>query len=190
MNLEKLVNETEEEIGEVFKKINKVCEANSSKVLNAFRKYKLSDTHFGMTTGYGYGDVGRDIIEEIYSEILHAEDSLVRTQFVSGTHAISTALFAVLRPGDTVISINGKPYDTLDKIIGIEENKSSLKSLGIKYEQIDLTENEFDIEKIKQRVSERKYQINNDSAFKRLYIKKKFFNRKTKRNNISNKKYK
>ena len=120
----------------------------------AFQKYNLSDMHFGMTTGYGYGDVGRDTIEKIFAEVLGAEDSLVRNQFISGTHALTVALFSMLRPGDTMLSINGKPYDTLDRVIGIEENASSLKSYGVKYEQIDLIGNEFDIEKIVNRVGQ------------------------------------
>ena len=120
----------------------------------AFQKYNLSDMHFGMTTGYGYGDVGRDTIENIFAEVLGAEDSLVRNQFISGTHALTVALFSMLRPGDTMLSINGKPYDTLDRVIGIEENASSLKSYGVKYEQIDLIGDEFDTEKIVNRVDQ------------------------------------
>ena len=107
--------------------------------------------HFGTTTGYGYGDVGRDTIEKVFAKCLGAEDALVRNQFISGTHALTIALFAMLRPGDTMLSINGKPYDTLDSVIGIEENASSLKSYGIKYEQIDLIGNSFDTEKIVER---------------------------------------
>lgn len=96
---------------------------------------------------------GRDVIEKIFSDIFKTEDSLVRSQFVSGTHALTVALFGILRPGDTVSSINGKPYDTLDTVIGIEENPSSLKSYGVNYEQIELLGNDFDIPKIKKRVS-------------------------------------
>ena len=95
---------------------------------------------------------GRDAIEKIFADVLGAEDSLVRGQFISGTHALTVALFAFLRPGDTMLSISGKPYDTLDSVIGIEENASSLKAFGVKYEQIDLVDNEFDIETIKNRV--------------------------------------
>lgn len=96
---------------------------------------------------------GRDAIEKIFAEVLGAEDSLVRGQFISGTHALTVALFAFLRPGDTMLSVSGKPYDTLDSVIGLEENASSLKAFGVKYEQIDLIDNEFDIEAIKNRVS-------------------------------------
>ena len=151
--IEKLANEVEKEITPEFEKIDKIKEENSLKVLMAFQKYNVSDMHFGSTTGYGYGDVGRDTIEKIFAEVLGTEDALVRNQFISGTHALTIALFAMLRPGDTMLSINGKPYDTLDEVIGIAENKSSLKSYGIKYEQINLKGNDFDIPKIIERVS-------------------------------------
>lgn len=148
----KLADETEEEIKDIFLKIDKVCEYNSLKVLNAFRNNNIQDMHFNSTTGYGYGDVGRDTIEKVFAEVLGAEDALVRGQFISGTHALTVSLFAFLRPNDTFLSISGKPYDTLDSVIGIEENKSSLKSFGIKYEQIDLVNNEFDTDAIISRV--------------------------------------
>lgn len=147
-----LANEVEQEIKEEFNKIDKIEEENTLKVLMACQKYNLSDMHFGTTTGYGYGDVGRDTIEKIFAEVLGTEDALVRNQFISGTHALTVALFAMLRPGDTMLSINGKPYDTLDEVIGIVENKSSLMSYGVKYEQIDLIGNDFDISKIVERV--------------------------------------
>lgn len=150
--LENMAIEVQEEIKDVFEEINKVCEINSLKVLSAFQKNNISDIHFNSTTGYGYGDIGRDTIENVFKYILKAEDCLVRNQFISGTHALTVALFAFLRPKDTMLSINGKPYDTLDSVIGIEENKSSLKSFGIKYEQIDLLNDEFDYSKIEDRV--------------------------------------
>ena len=146
-----LAEEVEEELTEEFKKIDKIKEYNSIKVLKAFQENRISDMHFGTTTGYGYGDAGRDTIEKVFAKCLGAEDALVRNQFISGTHALTIALFAMLRPGDTMLSINGKPYDTLDSVIGIEENASSLKSYGIKYEQIDLIGNSFDTEKIVER---------------------------------------
>ena len=152
---EKLTNlskKVEEKIFNEIKKINEDCLYNSMKVLKAFQNNKVSDVHFGSTTGYGYGDIGRDTIEKIFAEILGAEDALVRSQFISGTHALTVALFAFLRPGDTLLSITGKPYDTLDEIIGIVENKSSLKSYKVNYEQIDLINNDFDYEKIEERV--------------------------------------
>jgi len=147
-----LAEKVEQEIQEEFKKIDKMKEYNSIKVLRAMQNNKISDMHFGSTSGYGYGDVGRDTIEKVFAEVLGAEDALVRNQFISGTHALTVALFAMLRPGDTMLSINGKPYDTLDSVIGIEENKSSLKSYGVNYEQIDLIGNDFDTEKIVERV--------------------------------------
>lgn len=148
----KLAIDTENDVKNIFSEIDKVCEYNSLKVLNAFREFNISDMHFGSTTGYGYGDVGRDTIEKVFAKVLGAEDALVRGQFISGTHALTVALFAFLRPGDTLISIAGKPYDTLDSVIGIEENQSSLKAFGIKYEQIDLIDNEFDTKSIIDRV--------------------------------------
>ena len=130
-----LAKETEESLQEEFKKINELCEYNSLKVLNAFQKYNISEIHFNSTTGYGYSDIGRDTIEKVFAEVLDAEDSLVRSQFISGTHALTVALFAFLRPGDTFLSISGKPYDTLDEVIGIVDNPSSLKAHNVKYEQ-------------------------------------------------------
>jgi len=147
-----LSKKIEPKLNVVFKNVDEIAEYNSLKVLSAFQKYNLSEMHFNGTTGYGYGDIGRDTIENIYTEIFKAEDSLVRTQFISGTHALSTAFFAMLRPGDTLLSISGKPYDTLDEVIGIEPNNSSLISFGVKYEQIELVDNDFDYEKIQERL--------------------------------------
>ena len=147
-----LSKKVEKDVEGVFKEIDEVCEFNTAKVLRAFQKYNISDMHFGTSTGYGYGDVGRDTAEKVFAEVLGAEDCLVRNQFISGSHALTVALFAFLRPGDTMLSICGKPYDTLDAVIGIEENNSSLKSFGVKYEQIDMVDNDFDYEKIKERV--------------------------------------
>ena len=147
-----LSKKVEKDLAPIFKNVEEVEEYNSLKVLSAFQKYNLSEMHFNGTTGYGYGDVGRDTIENIFAEIFKAEDSLVRTQFISGTHAISTLLFGILRPNDTLISISGKPYDTLDEVIGIVENKSSLQSYGVKYEQIELVNDDFDYNAIEERV--------------------------------------
>src|SRR5574344_1555697 len=141
------------EIKPIFDQIDNDCELNTLKVLSSFNKHNISDMHFGSTTGYGYGDVGRDTIEKVFADVLGAEDCLVRGQFISGTHALTVALFAFLRPNDIFLSISGKPYDTLDEVIGIVDNKSSLKSYGVKYEQIDLINDDFDYEKIEQRVS-------------------------------------
>ncbi len=148
-----LSNKVEEEIKEELKEVDKICMYNSKKVLKAFQKNKVSDVHFNSSTGYGTGDLGREAIEAIFSEVLGAEDSLVRSQFISGTHALTVTLFALLRPEDTLLSIAGKPYDTLDEVIGIKENKSSLKAFGVDYEQIDLIDDDFDYEEIEKRVS-------------------------------------
>lgn len=144
---------------DIFKKIDEVCLENSKKVLNAFWKENLSESDFNSTTGYGYGDVGRDKIERIYSDIFKSEASLVRNQFISGTHAISTCLFALLRPGDLLLSITGKPYDTLDSIIGFNDNKSSLKSFGIGYRQVDLIDSNFDYDKIRKSLESEKIKV-------------------------------
>ena len=149
-----LSKQVEEEIKEEIKKVDADCMYNSMKVLNAFHNNRISDVHFGSTTGYGYGDIGRDTIENVFAEVLGAEDALVRSQFISGTHALTVALFAFLRPGDTMLSICGKPYDTLDEVIGISENASSLKSYKVNYEQIDLKNNDFDYEKIEERIKQ------------------------------------
>lgn len=145
-----LIIKSEEKISEILKKIDKICMENSKKVLNAFHKNKISEVHFNSTTGYGYNDIGRDAIENVFKDIFKAEDALVRNQLISGSHALTVTLFALLRPNDLLLSITGKPYDTLDEVIGLKENNSSLKSFGIKYDQIDLVDNEFDIEKIQE----------------------------------------
>ena len=155
----KLVNDSEKELDKEFKKIDEVCEYNSLKVLNAFWNNKLSEAHFSQTTGYGYDDIGRDVIEKIYAEIFCAEDALVRSQFISGSHALTVALFAYLRPGDTMLSISGLPYDTLHEVIGIVPNDSSLKSFGVNYEQIDLVNDDFDYEKIEERLKKSKIKL-------------------------------
>lgn len=155
----KLVNDSEKELDKEFKKIDEICEYNSLKVLNAFWNNKLSEAHFSQTTGYGYDDIGRDVIEKIYAEIFGAEDALVRSQFISGSHALTVALFAYLRPGDTMLSISGLPYDTLHEVIGIVPNDSSLKSFGVNYEQIDLINDDFDYEKIEERLKKTKIKL-------------------------------
>jgi len=152
-NTYKLINDCEKELTSIFNKIDEICECNSLKVLNAFHKNNLSESHFNSTTGYGYNDSGRDVIEEIYRDVFKCESALVRTQFISGTHALSTTLFGLLRPGDIMLSISGKPYDTLDSVIGFNDNKSSLKAFGVNYKQIDLIDNDFDYDKIKEVLS-------------------------------------
>lgn len=146
MNID--IKSAENKLINVFNNIDDVCFYNSQKVIKAFWQASISETDFNSTTGYGYGDVGRDKIEKVYSDIFETEAALVRNQFISGTHALSTAFFALLRPGNLLLSITGKPYDTLDSIIGFNDNQSSLKSFGIRYDQIDLKNNCFDYEAI------------------------------------------
>ncbi len=148
MNIQKIYEQIAPDLSKPFQKVEEICEFNSQKVLNAFWKEKVSETHFQSTTGYGYNDTGREVIEKVYADIFKSEDALVRTQFISGSHALSTALFALLRPNETLLSITGTPYDTLHEVIGIKPNDSSLKSYHVNYEEIDLKENDFDEEKI------------------------------------------
>ena len=152
--IEELSKKIEKEIEPIFENIKATCEKNSLKVLKAFQEVGISDMHFGSTTGYGYDDVGRDAIEKVYAKVLKAEDALVRSQFISGTHALTVTLFGLLRPNDTMLTISGEPYDTLHSVIGIKENASSLKSFGINYEQIDLIGDNFDKDKIENRLKQ------------------------------------
>lgn len=154
-----IVNEAEKELEIQFKEVDEICEFNSEKILTAFQKNRVVEADFGSSTGYGYGDIGREKIEKVFSDIFHAEDCIVRGQFISGTHALTVALFAFLRPGDTMLSINGKPYDTLDEVIGIEENASSLKSFGVNYEQVDLIEDDFNYEAIQEKLKTTKVKL-------------------------------
>jgi len=150
-----LVKSVESEIEPLLKNVQNICEKNSKKVLDAFQECNLQESHLSSSTGYGIDEAGRNKIEEIYSKVFKAEDSLVRTQLISGTHALAVTLSALLRPGDTMISISGEPYDTLQTVIGIgkEKSNSSLKAFNIKYEQIDLIDNDFDIDKIQSRLA-------------------------------------
>jgi cystathionine beta-lyase family protein involved in aluminum resistance len=137
-----------DKIRDILESVDEISEYNQSKVICAMQKYRLSEAHFSGTTGYGYNDLGREAIEKIYAEVFGTEDALVRIQFVSGTHAITTALFGILRPGDTMLAITGKPYDTLDDVIS-GENIGSLKDFNVCYNQIELTDkNEIDIDKV------------------------------------------
>ncbi len=154
VELEKKSKEVENEIKEQFETMDKICEKNSMKVLSAFQKCNLQEMHLNSSTGYGIDEAGRNKIEEIYAKIFKAEDALVRAQLISGTHALAITLSALLRPNDIMISITGEPYDTLQTVIGCNEteSKSSLKAFGIKYEQIELVENDFDIKAIQERL--------------------------------------
>lgn len=135
-----LGEQIEEKVAPQFRIAEDIRDYNQLKVLTAFRENNLSDRHFNFSTGYGYDDIGRDILDKIYADVFGCEDAMVRSQIISGTHALCIALFGILRPGDTVIAVTGKPYDTLEEIIGIRgDSESSLKAYGVHYEQIDLT---------------------------------------------------
>ena len=149
---QKIVNESEQKLKNIYQELDNICDYNSMKVLNAFNKNNLNESHFNSTTGYGYNDEGRDVIEKIYADIFNSEDALVRSQFISGSHALTVCLFALLRPEDTLLSITGKPYDTLDEVIGLVDNPSSLKSFNINYDQVDLINNDFNYEEIADKI--------------------------------------
>ena len=159
MNSYELVNSCEKKLSGIFDEVDKICYINSKKVLDAFHKNNLSEVHFNNSTGYGYNDIGRDTIELIYKDIFKCESALVRTQFISGTHALTTTLFGLLRPNDIMLSITGKPYDTLDEVIGLRNNPSSLASFNIKYVQVDLIDNDFDYDKIKEALLNNKIKL-------------------------------
>ena len=144
----KLIEISEQELKTQYQHIDEMCYKNTQKVLNAFISNHISETHFNSTTGYGYNDIGRDTIERVFANVLGSEDCLVRSQFISGSHALTVCLFGLLRPNDKMLSICGKPYDTLDQVIGISDNPSSLKSFGVNYKQIDLINDEFDYKQI------------------------------------------
>lgn len=142
------VNKCENSLKDIFKEIDNMELINSKKVLDAFHKFNLNENDLYGTTGYGYNDVGRDKIESIFSDIFKTEDALVRREFACASHALSISLSALLRHGNVFLSITGTPYDTMHEVIGIRENNSSLMSYGVRYEQIDLVNNDFDYEKI------------------------------------------
>lgn len=159
MDINKLAIEAEEKCKSIFKQIEDNEYYFSEIVLDAFRKFNVNETHFNATTGYGYNDTGRDVIENVFAYVLKGESALVRNQMISGSHALSTTLFALLRPNDTMLSITGLPYDTLHEVIGIKDNPSSLKSFNINYEQIDLVDNKFDIPNIIKKLQEKKIKL-------------------------------
>ena len=154
-----LVNSFEKENGNLFKDLDEISFINSKKVLKAFKDNNVNESDFAGTNGYGYDDAGRDKIEAVFAEVLGGEDALVRPQLISGTHALTVCFFGLLRPGDMLLSINGKPYDTLDEVIGIRENPSSLKAFKVNYNQIDLVNNDFDYDKIRDYLSKNKVKV-------------------------------
>ena len=159
MDLDNLINSSEKELVKEFENIDKIEYLNSKKVLNALWKNKVSEQVFNSTTGYGYDDLGRDVIEKVFAEVLDSEDALVRNQFISGSHALTVCLFALLRPNDLLLSITGTPYDTLHEVIGIKENASSLKSFGVRYDEISLKNNDFDYDKIADYINNNKVKV-------------------------------
>ncbi len=160
MNIDKKVLEfcdsIEERLTKRFRDIDKVCEINQIKVIKAMQDNRLNEAHFAGSTGYGYTDEGRDALEAIYADVFHTEDALVRSQIVCGTHALATALFGNLRPGDEILAPAGKPYDTLDSIIGITPARGSLAEYGVTYRQVDLLpDGSFDYDNIKKAINDK-----------------------------------
>lgn len=157
--ISKLTSEAEKEIKEQFEKIDETACYNQFKVQKAFYDNRVSETHLLPTSGYGYDDLGRDTLDKVYAQVFEAEDALVRHHFVNGSHTIATALYAVLRPGDTLFAVTGKPYDTLEEAIGIsgEDGRGSLKDYGVDYIEAELLENGLpDFDMIKRVLTERK----------------------------------
>lgn len=152
-NIERIVNTEEQNLKDIFNKIDEQTLKNSKKVLDSFHKHNLSSSDLYGSNGYGYNDIGRDKIDSIFADIFNAESGLVRNQFISGSHAITIVLQALLRPNDTLLSITGTPYDTLHEVIGIKDNNSSLISYGVNYKEIDLINNDFDYENIKKELN-------------------------------------
>lgn len=153
-----LIDKAEESVLEYFKRVDNIAEINQMRVMKAFSDNCVSESHFVSTSGYGYDDLGRDTLDKVYRELFECEDALVRHNFISGTHALSTALFGVLRTGDTMLSVTGRPYDTLMDVIGIEssDGNGSLKDFGIDYVETELDkEGKPDYEKIKEILSEK-----------------------------------
>lgn len=153
--LQKLADKAESNCRECFAQIEKTAAYNSAKVLKAFADQRVSEACFGISTGYGYGDLGRDVLDQVWSQVLGTEDALVRHNFVSGTHALSVALFGLLRPGDQIVFVTGMPYDTLHEVIGITGNPGdgSLKDFGVSHKIIDLDQNgKVDLESVRQNI--------------------------------------
>lgn len=159
MKLDDLVKNADTDLRGVFDKLDRDCYINSKRVLDSFIKNGVSEVHFNSTTGYGYNDIGRDVVEKVFADVLGGEDAIVRNQFISGTHALCVTLFGLLRSDDELLYITGTPYDTLHEVIGIKENASSLKSYNIKYNEIDLLDNDFDYDKIRDYLKNNKVKV-------------------------------
>ncbi|MDO5539867.1 MAG: methionine gamma-lyase family protein [Eubacteriales bacterium] len=148
--------EVEEKLKKRFEEIQKTAEYNQLKVIRAMQKCRVSAECFQSGTGYGYNDLGRDVLEEVYAEVFHTEAALVRAQITCGTHALAVALFGNLKPGDELLSISGKPYDTLEEVIGIRPSRGSLAEYGVSYRQVDLLgDGSFDFESVRKTISEK-----------------------------------
>lgn len=158
-DVKKLVVECENALTDEFKKIDDNKFFFSEQVLNSFKKNNLSENAFNSTTGYGYNDLGREIIEKVYADIFKSESAVVRSQFISGSHALNVTFFALLRPGDLLLSISGCPYDTLHEVIGIKENPSSLASFNINYHEIDLVNDDFNYDAIESYLKNTKVKV-------------------------------
>lgn len=146
-----LINKAEELVAEKFAQFEEIAEINQLKIMKAFADNNVSERHFGSTTGYGYDDEGRDTLDRIYAQVMGAEDALVRHNWVNGSHTLATMLYGVLRPGDTLLAVTGKPYDTLEEVIGIagEDGNGSLKDFGVSYKQIDLVDGDVDFDAVR-----------------------------------------
>lgn len=154
--LVRLRNKTIEKVRPYFNSVDAIAEQNTIRVLDSFRKFKIADYHFRTTSGYAYNDIGREKLEEVFASIFGAESALVRTQFVSGTHALATVLFGILRPGDELLSLTGAPYDTMQTVIGYpEKSRGSLTEFGVVYKEVPLLKEGLDFAKIKESISDK-----------------------------------
>ncbi|MCQ2957338.1 MAG: methionine gamma-lyase family protein [Candidatus Gastranaerophilales bacterium] len=155
--IENILDKTEEELSHEFKKYNKIRDFNQEKVLDAFVKNKIGMEHFSYVSGYGHDDIGRDAIDNVFADIFKAESAIVRNHFASGTHALACVLFGILRPGDELISVAGRPYDTMEEVIGLRgDEKASLKSFGVTYDEIPLVNNlDIDFDKLEKRINQK-----------------------------------
>ena len=173
-----LAKEAESALEEIFKEIDRVSFNNTQKIINAFAKHRVSDAMFNATSGYGYDDKGRDVLDEIWADVMDAQAALVRHSIVSGTHALTIGLFGLLRPGDVMLSVAGKPYDTLEEVIGItgKAGDGSLKDFGVDYKQIELTDDgKFDFDEVEEALKA------NEGRVKVVFIQrsKGYLNRRT-----------
>ncbi|MBQ7292280.1 MAG: methionine gamma-lyase family protein, partial [Clostridia bacterium] len=151
-----LVVDAERELADIFAELDRVSFKNTAKIMELFKEYRVSEAMFNPTSGYGYDDRGRDTLDEIWAEVMGAESAFVRHNIVNGTQALTIGLFGLLRPGDIMLSIAGKPYDTLEEVIGIcgTPGDGSLKDFGVQYDQVDLKDGAFDYDLIKEKLAE------------------------------------